>query len=103
VFEKTERIDNPELRKKYHSMRCVVCRKTPCDPDHISTKGSGGDDSEHNMWALCRNHHQERHQLGIASFISKYERAYEWLVLNNREDVLSRIEYQARTDRNHKL
>lgn len=67
-----KRIQNKELLKIYHEMQCVVCGTTPCDPDHIRTKGAGGHDHPQNLWALCRTHHQERHKIGIWTFVFTY-------------------------------
>lgn len=71
-FPKKKRKKDKPLLKKYHGMTCVICGKTPCDPDHIVTKGSGGPDEDFNIWPLCRQHHTERHELGIHRFVRKY-------------------------------
>lgn len=63
-------------------MPCVVCESDgPSDPDHIKTRGSGGDDEPGNVWPLCRSHHVERHKIGIETFKSKYPWAWQWLIV----------------------
>lgn len=68
---------------------CLVCGKRPSDPDHMSSVGAGGDDDQNNVWPLCRQHHRERHDLGIETFISKhhleyYLRDHGWEVVNGK-------------------
>jgi len=67
-----KRIINKPLLKEYHDMQCVVCGTTPCDADHIKTRGAGGHDHPRNLWSLCRQHHQERHMIGLGTFIHRY-------------------------------
>jgi hypothetical protein len=46
---------------------CAGCgAPPPCDPDHVTTRGAGGLDSD--CAPLCRVCHVERHALGIATF-----------------------------------
>ena len=47
----------------------MVCGMTPSDPDHLRTRGAGGEF----VWPLCRAHHVERHQIGIRTFVKKYD------------------------------
>lgn len=63
-----------ELLASYRRQRCVVCSKTPCDPAHIKTVKSGGDDVYQNIVSLCRKCHSTQHTMGIISFALKYPR-----------------------------
>lgn len=36
----------------------------PCDPAHIKTRGSGGDDTDENLVSLCRPHHDAQEIMG---------------------------------------
>lgn len=92
MYLKKSRIHEREVLKDVKKDKCVVCKSTPVDPDHITTRGAGGGDTFDNVWPLCRRHHQERHQIGICTFIEKYESAYEWLVFNCRLDVIDKCE-----------
>lgn len=63
-FPKTKRAIARDLLDTYHSMRCVACGKTGCDPAHILSRGAGGDDVEWNLMPLCRAHHAIQHAQG---------------------------------------
>jgi hypothetical protein len=39
---------------------------------HVKSKGSGGSDTEDNLWPLCVKHHAEIHNLGVFTFCDKY-------------------------------
>lgn len=67
-----KRIVDRKLLDKYHTMPCLICGLFGSDPDHIKTKGSGGDDVPNNIVNLCRRHHSERHAIGWSSFVIKY-------------------------------
>lgn len=54
------------------SLPCRVCGDLPSEPDHIKTRGAGGGDDIDNLQPLCREHHQERHTIGIKTFMNKY-------------------------------
>lgn len=72
VYQKTERIENRELLNTFHKMRCLVCSRYGCDPCHIKSKGSGGDDTHDNLLNLCRIHHSEQHAKGHKYMSEKY-------------------------------
>jgi len=40
---------------------CLACGEPVGDPDHIRTRGAGGDDEQANLRPLCRAHHDARH------------------------------------------
>lgn len=71
-LEKQKRYEHAEHLKFIRTLPCFICGKRPSDPDHVKTVGSGGPDSLSNLNALCRNHHTERHAMGIKSFWAKY-------------------------------
>ncbi|WP_270693154.1 putative HNHc nuclease [Enterococcus malodoratus] len=56
---------------------CCICGKKNADIDHFDKalgrrKRSEVDHTEFNFAALCRTHHQEKHQIGIAAFKNKH-------------------------------
>jgi hypothetical protein len=56
--------------------KCVVCGKK-ADLHHIDTIGMGNDRTEvqhegRECLSLCREHHQEMHQIGKQEFFEKY-------------------------------
>jgi hypothetical protein len=69
---KKTRIEDKAILHSFYTRHCIVCGVRGCDPAHIKTKGSGGDDIENNLMPLCRKHHSEQHATGIVSFINKY-------------------------------
>lgn len=87
---KKKRIQNKDLLKSYHSMKCIICGRSPCDPDHITTKGAGGDDVPSNIWNICRIHHVQRHTMGLGFMINQYKECYVWLYNNNRFDIIEK-------------
>ena len=87
---KRTRVHEKETIRNVKKDNCLICKRTPVDPDHITTRGAGGGDAANNVWPLCRFHHTERHTIGICTFIDKYELAYEWLLVNHRLDVIDR-------------
>ena len=58
------------------SWTCLICQRSPVDPAHLKTRGSGGDDLN-NVVPLCRFHHdqQEGH---TAAFQQKYGTNLDW-------------------------
>lgn len=69
---KPKRIEDKDLTKSYHTMRCCICRKYAPDPAHLKTRGSGGDDIPENILPLCRAHHTEQGQKGFRHMVVKY-------------------------------
>jgi len=71
-------------------MNCLCCSYSPCDPSHIKTNGSAGNEVWWNLLPLCRNHHVEWGKIGISKFLDKYpafERAFKklgWSFENNK-------------------
>ncbi|MDT2597412.1 putative HNHc nuclease [Enterococcus dongliensis] len=73
----------PPQNVEYYFYKCVmtrtccVCGKRGADIDHFDKalgrrKRSEVDHTEFNFAALCRTHHQEKHQIGIAAFKNKH-------------------------------
>ena len=60
------------------SEKCVVCYKQPVDPDHLDQIGMGRNRKKKDLIEhlscipICRQHHTERHAIGISKFESKY-------------------------------
>ena len=56
---------------------CIICGKSPVDADHLEHIGMGGNRDKQTLKDfscinLCRQHHSERHNLGIKMFEKKY-------------------------------
>lgn len=63
---------------KYRS--CFVCGRQHSDVAHVNAVGMGRnrktiDHSKHHFMCLCRQHHQEQHQIGIETFLKKHHLA----------------------------
>ena len=63
---------NRALLGTYHAKQCVICGVQGCDPAHIKSQKSGGDDKDENLMALCRRHHTEQHQISWIGMAEKY-------------------------------
>lgn len=58
-------------RIRYRSMSCLICGYTPCSPCHLTKSvGAGGDEDD--IVPMCHTHHNEQHQHGITTFLTKY-------------------------------
>ena len=56
---------------------CFICGKHHADMAHYEAVGMGRnrksiDHSKHRFMALCREHHQEQHNIGLTEFMAKY-------------------------------
>lgn len=71
-FPKVKRKVDREFLDTFHAMRCLACNRRGCDPCHLKTRGSGGDDSFENVIPLCRRHHVEQGQIGFKRFCDKF-------------------------------
>ena len=78
-FPKPKRVVNKKFLATFKHKPCLVCGKLPSDPDHIQSRGAGGGDESWNVWPLTRDHHNERHRIGLTSFAAKYAAARRWL------------------------
>jgi hypothetical protein len=68
------RILNRDLLDRYRLYQCSVnaCTSEQICAHHIKTKGSGGDDEDYNLLAVCFKHHTELHQSGLVKFSQTY-------------------------------
>jgi len=81
---KMNRIINTELCESLRGKPCLICgRKASTVGHHWKTVGSGGDDVEHNLMALCDYHHSECHTIGAVTFSGKYQQCTNWLHKNS--------------------
>ncbi len=88
---KQKRIENPDLLKEIALQPCVHSFKGPCDPCHITSVGSGGDDTRDNVIPLLNELHCEAHEKGWAHMARKYWQIRLWLLRMGRWDILSKI------------
>ncbi|MBI5975177.1 putative HNHc nuclease [Staphylococcus canis] len=68
---------------------CVICGKPHSDLAHRHAVGRGRDRTKINNYdnqvlALCREHHNEQHQIGIDSFNKKYHLENSWVDVDDR-------------------
>jgi hypothetical protein len=89
-FFMSKRFVNETLLEFVRSLPCTVCHASPSDPHHVKTRGAGGQDHLDNLMPLCRKHHVEWHQGGPSKMFRKYPQLHNWVVNENRKDVLSR-------------
>lgn len=52
-------------------MSCLVCGRSPVDPHHTKSRGSGGDKAS--LIPLCRRCHSLGHTMGWPSFEARFE------------------------------
>lgn len=71
-FPKDKRVQDRAMLDESHKARCIVCGRQGCDPAHVKSKGSGGDDVWWNRLHYCRVHHTEQHSKGHAYMMDKY-------------------------------
>ena len=75
--------ETKEYLKYVKSHPCTLCGATQVDADHLIHRGMGGVGAKGKTHTgtlqdftcvpLCRQHHTERHSLGIKGFDSKYK------------------------------
>ena len=70
-------MDNKDYIKYIKSHFCMVCGKSPVDPDHLEAIGMGGDRKkptlkDYSCIPLCREHHSERLSIGNIRFEKKH-------------------------------
>ena len=68
---------------------CVICGKPHSDLAHRFAVGRGRDRTKINHFgnqvlALCRSHHNERHQIGMDTFNNKYHLTDSWVDVDER-------------------
>ena len=69
--------------------KCVICGKPNSDLAHREAVGSGRNRRrvEHygsHVLALCREHHQSQHNMGVDSFDAKYHLENSWIKVDER-------------------
>lgn len=75
MFWKKKRIEDRALLDEVARQPCLICGKRPSDPDHIISRGAGGDDTAENVWPLCRKCHSRRHSIGLTRFAFEHRAA----------------------------
>lgn len=68
---------------------CVICGKPHADLAHYEAVGRGMNRNKMNHYdkhvlALCREHHNEQHAIGIKSFDDKYHLHDSWIKVDER-------------------
>lgn len=97
MLRKPERVKSKENLERCRALPCVACigerviQIYPTECDHLTTRGSGGGDEQHNLLPNCTLHHTERHKIGILTFAKKYQSVRVFLELMGRTDILDRI------------
>ncbi|WP_159315900.1 putative HNHc nuclease [Mammaliicoccus sciuri] len=69
--------------------KCVICGKNSSDLAHRYAVGRGRNRNKidhygNEVLALCRNHHNEQHQIGIDTFNTKYYLTDSWVQVDER-------------------
>ena len=80
MFPKPKRIKDPGALEEVRNSPCIICGKTPSDPNHIRSVGSGGGDERWNIVPFCRVHHCEWHLRGVTEMILDYPQVMQWLI-----------------------
>ncbi len=69
-------VSSKDYIKFIKSHHCLVCGRTPVDPDHLEHLGMGGANKgglkDFSCVPLCRMHHRFRHDAGIEKFEKDY-------------------------------
>lgn len=68
---------------------CIICGKPHSDLAHHYAIGRGKnrktmDHYEYEVLALCREHHQSQHNMGVESFDKKYHLENSWIKVDDR-------------------
>ncbi|HHP7532180.1 TPA: putative HNHc nuclease [Staphylococcus aureus] len=68
---------------------CVICGKPHADLSHYEAVGRGMNRNKMNHYdkhvlALCREHHNQQHAIGVKSFDDKYHLHDSWLKVDER-------------------
>jgi hypothetical protein len=95
-LQKQLRVVNRALLDKVKMEPCAACGRlatedVPNTPDHIETRGAGGDDVPENVWSLCFLCHVLK-GTGIGKLIKKFPHCKGLLEQKGRFDVLERLE-----------
>jgi hypothetical protein len=71
------------LCDKVRNGPCLICNMKATDVHHLKSRGSFGDDVEHNLVGLCRACHTLIHSKGIATIAKTFIHFKEWLEAHN--------------------
>ncbi|WJC87537.1 putative HNHc nuclease [Staphylococcus aureus] len=68
---------------------CIICGKPHADLAHYETVGRGMNRNKMNHYdkhvlALCREHHNQQHAIGVKSFDDKYHLHDSWIKVDER-------------------
>ena len=69
--------------------KCVICGKSNAELAHYHAVGRGRnrrkiDHTDNKVLALCREHHQMQHDMGMDSFNAKYHLTDSWVSVDER-------------------
>ena len=69
--------------------KCVICGKSNSELAHYHAVGRGRnrrkiDHTDNKVLALCREHHQTQHDMGMDSFNAKYHLKDSWVTVDER-------------------
>ena len=69
--------------------KCVICGKSNSELAHFHAVGRGRnrrkiDHTDNKVLALCREHHQMQHNMGMDSFNAKYHLTDSWVSVDSR-------------------
>ena len=69
--------------------KCVICGKSNSELAHYHAVGRGRnrrkiDHTDNRVLALCREHHQTQHNMGMDSFNAKYHLTDSWVSVDSR-------------------
>ena len=69
--------------------KCVICGKSNAELAHYHAVGRGRnrrkiDHTDNRVLALCREHHQMQHDMGMDSFNAKYHLTDSWVSVDER-------------------
>ncbi|HDG8346580.1 TPA: hypothetical protein PBS48_002663 [Staphylococcus aureus] len=81
---------------------CVICGKPHADLAHYEAVGRGMNRNKMNHYdkhvlALCREHHNEQHQMGVKSFDDKYHLHDSWIKVDERLNKMLKGENNGRS------
>lgn len=81
---------------KFKKDRCLISETCgnffPLDIDHVLTQKAYPEfkNESFNCMCICRQHHSERHRIGLVSFSIKYPVVNDWLISNGFKLVLGK-------------
>lgn len=81
---------------------CVICGKPHADLAHYEAVGRGMNRNKMNHYdkhvlALCREHHNQQHAIGVKSFDDKYQLHDSWIKVDERLNKMLKGENNGRS------